>query len=176
MEDYRDCGYRVGTARGRGQARSGGVGRRRRDRADDRSPAPDTSSQASGWSAIANRTLDKAAQAFATPASHDVHVAESVAAVEDLVARGQPAVVDDPRLVCEAANIDVIVEVTGTVEFGAHVAMAAIQHRKHVVLVNAELDSTRRTAPEVPCRSGRRCDHQHRRRRAGRGDDAAALL
>jgi predicted homoserine dehydrogenase-like protein len=32
--------------------------------------------------------------------------------------------------------------VTGTVEFGAHVAMAAIQHRKHVVLVNAELDST----------------------------------
>ena len=92
--------------------------------------------------AIANRTVDKAAQSFRNGGVHNVTVAESVAAVEDLVALGQPAVVDDPRLVCEAANIDVIVEVTGTVEFGAHVAMAAIQHRKHVVLVNAELDST----------------------------------
>jgi predicted homoserine dehydrogenase-like protein len=45
-------------------------------------------------------------------------------------------------VVCKAANIDVVVEVTGTVEFGAQVAAACIAHRKHVVLVNAELDST----------------------------------
>ena len=33
-------------------------------------------------------------------------------------------------------------EVTGEVEAAAHVVMAAIENRKHVVLVNAELDAT----------------------------------
>lgn len=33
-------------------------------------------------------------------------------------------------------------EVTGAVEFGARVALSAIEHRKHVVLMNAELDGT----------------------------------
>jgi predicted homoserine dehydrogenase-like protein len=65
-----------------------------------------------------------------------------VAAVEARVERGQPVVAADATLVCAAGNIDVIVEVTGTVEFGARVAMDAIRHRKHVVLVNAELDAT----------------------------------
>jgi predicted homoserine dehydrogenase-like protein len=65
-----------------------------------------------------------------------------VPALEDRVAQGLPSVVDDPLMACRALNIDVVVEVTGTVEFGAQVATAAIAHRKHVVLVNAELDST----------------------------------
>ena len=58
------------------------------------------------------------------------------------MAQGLASVVDDPFAVCKAANIDVVVEVSGTVEFAAQVAMAAIAHRKHVVLVNAELHST----------------------------------
>jgi predicted homoserine dehydrogenase-like protein len=40
---------------------------------------------------------------------------------------------------CDA--IDVLVEVTGTVEAAAHVVLEAFDHGKHVVLVNAELDS-----------------------------------
>ena len=40
---------------------------------------------------------------------------------------------------CEA--IDVIVEVTGTVEPAAQVVLDAFDHGKHVVMVNAELDS-----------------------------------
>jgi predicted homoserine dehydrogenase-like protein len=40
---------------------------------------------------------------------------------------------------CE--NIDVIVEVTGTVDAAAVVVLDAIAQRKHVVMVNAELDS-----------------------------------
>jgi predicted homoserine dehydrogenase-like protein len=34
------------------------------------------------------------------------------------------------------------VEITGSVEFGANVALEAFRHRKHVVLMNAELDAT----------------------------------
>src|SRR5262249_55566942 len=40
---------------------------------------------------------------------------------------------------CDA--IDLIVEVTGSVDFGASVALDAFAHGKPVVLVNAELDS-----------------------------------
>jgi len=91
--------------------------------------------------AIANRTPDRAARIFQNAGVADVATAESARALEDLVVRGRPAVVQDAAIVCEASNIDVVVEVTGTVEFGAAVATAAIRHRKHVVIVNAELDS-----------------------------------
>ena len=40
---------------------------------------------------------------------------------------------------CEA--IDIVVEVTGSIEPAANVVLDAFKHRKHVVLVNAELDS-----------------------------------
>ena len=52
------------------------------------------------------------------------------------------SVTDDPMLLCEADCIDVIVEITGAVEFGARVVMRAIECKKHVVLMNAELDGT----------------------------------
>jgi predicted homoserine dehydrogenase-like protein len=35
-----------------------------------------------------------------------------------------------------------VIEATGTVEFGCGVALSAIEHRKHVILINVELDST----------------------------------
>ncbi len=92
--------------------------------------------------AIANRTPERALQAFKLAGDERAKVVGRLSELEDRVAQGVPSVVDDYMLVCQAANIDVIVEVTGAVEFGAHVAVAAIAHRKHVVLVNAELDST----------------------------------
>jgi len=44
-------------------------------------------------------------------------------------------------LLCQASGIDALIEVTGTVEFGAHVVMEAIAHHKHIILMNAELDA-----------------------------------
>jgi predicted homoserine dehydrogenase-like protein len=92
--------------------------------------------------AIGNRTPSKALLAFQNAGVDAAVAVDSLGVLEDCVMRGAPVVVDDPKLVCEAGNIDVVVEVTGTVEFGASVAATAIRHRKHVVLVNAELDST----------------------------------
>ena len=92
--------------------------------------------------AIANRTLDKAAQAYKNAGIDDAQAVTSIGALEDRVAKDLPSIVDDPLMVCRAANVDVVVEVTGTVEFGAQVAATAISHRKHVILANAELDST----------------------------------
>jgi predicted homoserine dehydrogenase-like protein len=92
--------------------------------------------------AIANRTVEKATAAYSNASVLEANVVSDLGRLEQNVDKGRASVVEDPNLVCQAANIDVIVEVTGTVEFGAQVACAAIRHHKHVVLVNAELDST----------------------------------
>lgn len=92
--------------------------------------------------AISNRTVARAADTFKNAGVNAVETVSSVSALEDHVAKGRPAIMEDPALLYEATNIDVIVEATGTVEFAANVAIAAIRNRKHVVLVNAELDST----------------------------------
>ena len=48
---------------------------------------------------------------------------------------------DDPSVLTACDAIDLLVEVTGTVEPAAGVVLDAFDHGKHVVLVNAELDS-----------------------------------
>ena len=92
--------------------------------------------------AVANRTVAKAENAYAQAGIDDVQHVSTVSALEDAMARDRYAVTDDAMLVCEADGIDAIIEATGTIEFGATVAMAAIEHGKHLVLSNAELDAT----------------------------------
>jgi predicted homoserine dehydrogenase-like protein len=45
-------------------------------------------------------------------------------------------------ILCDAESIDAIVEVTGAVEYAAHVVMRAIANGKHIIIMNAELDGT----------------------------------
>lgn len=92
--------------------------------------------------AVANRTPAHALEAFAGAGIEDVATVESARALERVVGRGGHAVTDDPDVVCRADGIDTVVELTGTIEFAARAAMAAIESGKHVVLVNAELDGT----------------------------------
>jgi len=91
--------------------------------------------------AIANRTPENAERALREANILDWRRASSVLGVESAIARGIPVLTQDPHLLTACENIDVIVEVTGTVEAGAAVVLDAIEHRKHVVMVNAELDS-----------------------------------
>lgn len=92
--------------------------------------------------AIYNRTLANAKQAYRQAGVDDVQHVTSVHELQEAIERDQYAVTDDAMLVCEAEGIDVIIEATGEIEFGAKVSFAAIQHGKHVVLMNAELDAT----------------------------------
>jgi len=92
--------------------------------------------------AVANRTIERAEQAYAQAGIDDVQQVSTVSALEDAINRGRYAVTDDAALVCEAEGIDAIIEATGTIEFGAAVALKALEHGKHLVLSNAELDAT----------------------------------
>ncbi|MCJ7423939.1 NAD(P)-dependent oxidoreductase, partial [Candidatus Bathyarchaeota archaeon] len=57
------------------------------------------------------------------------------------IARGFPVLTTDPSVLTACDAIDVLVEVTGTVEVAAHVVLEAFDRGKHVILVNCELDS-----------------------------------
>jgi predicted homoserine dehydrogenase-like protein len=92
--------------------------------------------------AIYNRTLPEAERAYREAGIDDAEHVTTQDELERAHAAGHRVFTDDPQLLCSAASIDAIVEVTGEVEAAAHVVMAAIAHRKHVVLVNAELDAT----------------------------------
>lgn len=92
--------------------------------------------------AIANRSIASAVRAYREAGVDDVAFVDSLAQLEKAISDGCPAVTEDAVLLCQAGMIDAIIEVTGTVEFGAHVVLKAIEHGKHVVLMNAELDGT----------------------------------
>ena len=92
--------------------------------------------------AIGNRTLAHAERAYAEAGVTSITAATTVGALESAIAKGVYAVTDNAMLVCEAGNVDAIVDVTGTVEYGARLATYAIQNRKHLILVNSELDAT----------------------------------
>ena len=92
--------------------------------------------------AIANRTISEARRAYADGGVQSVRSIQTGAELDEAIAARQYAVTDNAIALCEAEQVDVVIETTGEVEFGAHVALAAIAHRKHVVLMNAELDAT----------------------------------
>src|SRR5215472_7925047 len=91
--------------------------------------------------AIANRTPEHGARAFREANIASWSCAESAREAETAIARGLPVLTDDPSVLTTCDAIDVLVEVTGTVEAAACVALEAFDNGKHVVLVNAELDS-----------------------------------
>ena len=92
--------------------------------------------------AISNRTSSFAEQAY-RDANIDsfVHVVSNVE-FEKAAKDGTHIITSDPTHLTDSPNIDVIVEATGEVEFGSRVVLRAIENRKHVVLINAELDAT----------------------------------
>ncbi len=94
--------------------------------------------------AIANRTLERARNAYleAGVTADDLRQVETQNELEAAIAAGKPAITDDALLLCRSEGIDVILEITGVVEFGAQVTMTAMEHGKHVVTMNAELIGT----------------------------------
>lgn len=91
--------------------------------------------------AIANRTPEHAERAFREGGfSQWVRVSSSREAEEN-IARGGIVLTNDPFVLTGCDAVDVLVEVTGTIEAAASVVLNAFNQGKHVVLVNAELDS-----------------------------------
>ncbi len=91
---------------------------------------------------VVNRTRAHAERAWAGAGIAGAVTVRDGASLDDAVRRGTAAIADDAAVIYDSNTIDVVIEATGTVEFGADVTQRSIAAGKHVVLVNAELDST----------------------------------
>ncbi|MDB4976264.1 MAG: putative NAD(P)-dependent oxidoreductase [Myxococcaceae bacterium] len=93
-------------------------------------------------SAVSNRSLAGAKRAYVDHGAAEPAVATTLAQLEDAIRAGKPVITEDADLLVDSDSIDCLVDVTGAVEFGARITMRAIERKKHMVTMNAELDGT----------------------------------
>jgi predicted homoserine dehydrogenase-like protein len=92
--------------------------------------------------AISNRKPDRARKIYQYAGQDHVVEVTTRSELDQSIRANLPTITDDAFLLARSEVVDVIVDVTGSVEFGAHVAFEAFKHRKDVVLMNAEIDAT----------------------------------
>ena len=92
--------------------------------------------------AIAARNPDQAFKALIDAGVDDAITAEGAPALKRAVRQGVTAVTEDFHAITQTDGIDVVIDVTGAVEFGCHLALDCFAGGKHLVLMNAELDAT----------------------------------
>ena len=90
---------------------------------------------------IANRTVANGERALREAGVSQWTSTDQHGAAADSIRRRIPVLTDDPAVLVRSPDIDVIVEATGTIDYAAGIVLDAIENRKHVVLVNVELDS-----------------------------------
>lgn len=94
-------------------------------------------------SLIVARSPDKAREILeAVGIGADPIITDEPDRIDELVAGGSTAIATDPNVLGGLSTIDVVVEATGHVEYGARVAIIALSSRKHVVTLNFETDAT----------------------------------
>jgi predicted homoserine dehydrogenase-like protein len=92
--------------------------------------------------AISNRNIKRAIDVFQYCGQENVVVADTQGRLNDAIRANKPAATEDALLMARSEFVDVLVDTTGSVEFGVHVVLEAFKHRKDVVLMNAEIDAT----------------------------------
>ena len=92
---------------------------------------------------VSNRNPSAAVRCFdiAGVPSNSVLVSDDPDQLSAAVADNRPAVTSDAAILPEVEGLDVIVEATGAMEFGARTILAALEHGRHVVSMNAEVDA-----------------------------------
>jgi predicted homoserine dehydrogenase-like protein len=90
---------------------------------------------------ISNRTPAHAERAYREAGIAQWKAVGNARDAEASISRGVPVLTEDPGVLSSCDAVDLIVEVTGSVDFAAQVALDAFKQGKPVVLVNAELDS-----------------------------------
>ena len=93
---------------------------------------------------LVNRNIDRAIQTYVDLGHNAADIVRSndVKTLDDAVLQAIPAVTTDAEAACAVPSLEAIVECTGTVEYAARVSLAAIAAKKHLIVMNAEMDST----------------------------------
>lgn len=93
---------------------------------------------------LANRTVERAIDTYLALGADrsEIVTSDDPDVLDAAIQSGFPTVTSDPAAAAAVPSLEVIVEATGTVEYATHVSLAAISGRKHLVVMNAEMDCT----------------------------------
>ncbi len=89
-----------------------------------------------------NRTIEKAVNAYKAVGIREYNIVDTTSDLEKSIKNGIVAITQNIDAICEANGIDVIVEVTGTIEFAASTIIKAFDNGKNVLSFNVEIDAT----------------------------------
>jgi predicted homoserine dehydrogenase-like protein len=92
--------------------------------------------------AVQGRRLERALEVYRYAGRDEVWEVSGQDELEGAIRSRRAVVTEDVTLLCRSEQIDVLVDVTGSVDFGARVALDAFEHGKHVIAMNAEVDAT----------------------------------
>lgn len=93
-------------------------------------------------SAVYNRKLPEAGAAFDEAGIRNYLAVKHLADADLAILQGYRVISSKPKIICRLKALDVIIELTDEVEFGAKVTLDAIRHKKHIVLLNTGLYAT----------------------------------
>jgi len=93
---------------------------------------------------IINRTIERAVDSYIYSGFRrdEIIVSDDIAELRKAIEKGKPTVTSRPDVLRELERIDVLMDVTGAVEYGAQLALHAFEGSKHVVTMNSETDAT----------------------------------
>ncbi len=92
--------------------------------------------------AIAEINMQAAAKAMRIAGRDNYAEAETTAQIDAVIENGNAALSRDAIAVCKSKHIDVVIDATGRPGVGAEIGMVAMEHGKHLVMMNVEADVT----------------------------------
>jgi predicted homoserine dehydrogenase-like protein len=93
-------------------------------------------------SAIAEINAQAAAKAMRIAGREDYAEADTAPKINAVIESGRAAISGDAIAVCKSDHIDVVIDATGRPGVGAEIGMVAMEHGKHLVMMNVEADVT----------------------------------
>lgn len=91
---------------------------------------------------VFNRRVQKAVDALETAGIRKYTIADETGPFNAAIDSGVPIITNDIDLLLQADGIDLLIEVTGTIQFAAQTILNAFRHGKNVLSFNVEVDAT----------------------------------
>ena len=89
-----------------------------------------------------NRTLKKVINLYESVGIDNYKIIDKPSDFEKAISGNIPIITQNIEAICKEPKIDVIIEVTGTVNFAAETILLAIKNKKNVLSFNVEVDAT----------------------------------
>jgi len=89
-----------------------------------------------------NRSLDRPITAYKVAEINDYKIVETEVEFQNAMKSKIPVITQNLDLLIKSKDIDIIVDMTGSIEFSAKLTIDAINNKKDILSFNAELDAT----------------------------------